>query len=101
MGEKKRILQKIESITKAIEEHLNKIEEEFKKNDRRYTFYYFKEILGSMFFSLKEQYQRLDQEKQGEEIIQELLEKLEKILKSNSCYEEYKEIYLKRFGSYP
>ena len=101
MGEKKRIIEKIVSVKKAIEEHLKKLEEDLKNNDRRYTFYYFKEILRSMFPSLQELYKKLNNNAQGEAAIKELQDKLEKILKANGCFDEYKEIYFKRFEGYP
>ncbi len=101
MGEKKDIIKKIKSIKEAIEEHLMSLEKELKSNDRINSYYHFKEILTSMFTSLLDLYKRLDKEEEGKIVIKNFLEKLEKLLKENNLFEEYKQAYLNRFKKYP
>lgn len=101
MGEKKEIIKKIKSIKEAIKEHLVKLEKELKSNDRINSYYHFKEILASMFPSLLDLYRRLGKEKQGKIVIEHLQGKLEKILKENNLFEEYKQAYSTRFKKYP
>lgn len=101
MGEKKEIIKKIKSVKEAIEEHLVKLEEELKSNDRINSYYHFKEILASMFPSLLDLYRKLGKEEQGKIVIENLRGKLEKVLKENNLFEEYKQAYLNRFKKYP
>ncbi len=101
MGEKKDIIKKIKGIKEAVEEHIIKLEKELKNNDALYSYYHFKEILTSMFPSLLELYQKLGEEKQGKIVIENFLGRLEKMLKENHLFDEYKKTYIDRFKKYP
>lgn len=101
MGEKKEIIKKIKSVKEAIEEHLVKLEAELKSDDRINSYYHFKEILASMFPSLLDLYQKLGKGEQGKIVIKFLQGKLERVLKENNLFEEYKQAYLTRLKKYP
>ena len=101
MGEKKEIIKKIRSIKEAIEEHFMKLEKELKNNDALNSYYHFKEILASMFPSLLDLYQRLGKGDQGKIVIENLKGRLEKILKENNLFDQYKQVYMNRFKKYP
>lgn len=94
---KRRIIDAINNIKKAIESHLQKIEDDIKIGNIELGFYHFKEFKRSFFPLLLKESQKIGEEEQAQVLIRSYEERLEKILKQYGCFEDFKKKFNDKF----
>lgn len=94
---KRKIINAIKNIKKAIEFHLDKIENDIKIGNLELGFYHFKEFKRSFFPLLLKESQKIGEEEQAQTLIKSYEERLEKVLKQYGCLEDFQKKFNDKF----